>query len=67
MKFKIAIVGLGGVGGYFGGRLAAFYQNDENVEIYFMARGEHLIQIKEKWIKNNTGQKKMDSTSCNGN
>lgn len=51
MKTKIAIVGLGGVGGYFGGMLAKYYANNPEVEIYFVARGEHLRKIKENSLK----------------
>jgi len=36
---KIAIMGIGGVGGYYGGLLARGYADDENVEIVFIARG----------------------------
>ncbi|MDP4267457.1 MAG: 2-dehydropantoate 2-reductase [Bacteroidota bacterium] len=43
---KIAIIGSGGVGGYFGGRLA-LAGND----VIFVARGEHLKAIKEKGLK----------------
>lgn len=43
---KIAIFGTGGVGGYFGGRLA---QNSEDV--IFLARGAHLEAIREKGLK----------------
>jgi len=38
---KIAIVGSGGVGGYFGGRLAL-----ANHDVTFIARGEHLEKIR---------------------
>jgi 2-dehydropantoate 2-reductase len=43
---KIAIIGCGGVGGYFGGRLA---QSGANVT--FVARGEHFRKIKETGLK----------------
>lgn len=43
---KIAIFGTGGVGGYFGGRLA---QNGEDVT--FIARGPHLEAIREKGLR----------------
>lgn len=43
---RIAVVGVGGVGGYFGGKLARHYAGDETVEIIFIARGEHLDQIR---------------------
>ena len=39
---KIAIVGTGGVGGYFGGKLA-MAGND----VTFLARGEHLKAIRD--------------------
>ena len=54
---KIAIIGIGGVGGYFGGRLAAHYQNNKNVEIYFIARGDHLKEIKNSGLKIIQGEK----------
>ncbi|MFP3949047.1 MAG: ketopantoate reductase family protein [Longimicrobiales bacterium] len=38
---KIAVVGVGGVGGYFGGRLAAVGH-----DVTFIARGEHLEAIR---------------------
>ncbi len=44
---KIAIVGIGGVGGYYGGLLAKRYSDDEDVEIVFIARGDHLEHIKK--------------------
>jgi 2-dehydropantoate 2-reductase len=43
---RIAIFGTGGVGGYFGGRLA---QSGEDVT--FIARGVHLRAIQEKGLK----------------
>jgi 2-dehydropantoate 2-reductase len=49
-KMKIAIVGIGGVGGYYGGLLAKQYSDDENVEIVFIARGDHLEQIKKNGL-----------------
>ena len=42
---KIAVMGSGGVGGYFGGRLA----QGEN-DVHFIARGEHLEALLEKGI-----------------
>lgn len=44
---KIAVVGLGGVGGYLGAKLCALKDEDE---IIFIARGEHLKAIKEKGL-----------------
>jgi len=45
---KIAVVGVGGVGGYFGGRLAHAFELEtaSGVEVYFVARGRHLEAIK---------------------
>jgi 2-dehydropantoate 2-reductase len=48
---KTAIVGIGGVGGYYGGLLAKQYAEDKNVEIIFIARGNHLEQIKKNGLK----------------
>jgi 2-dehydropantoate 2-reductase len=47
---KILVVGIGGVGGYFGGLLAKHYENDENVNIFFLSRGKHLSAIREKGL-----------------
>jgi 2-dehydropantoate 2-reductase len=47
---KIAIVGIGGVGGYYGGLLAKRYFDDEDVDIVFIARGDHLKQIKKNGL-----------------
>src|SRR5512138_1723426 len=43
---KIAVFGTGGVGGYFGGKLA---QNGKNVS--FIARGPHLKAIRESGLR----------------
>lgn len=50
-KFRIAILGIGGVGGYFGGKLAAYFADSKTVEIIFMARGENAKVIKENGLK----------------
>ena len=49
-KIKIIILGIGGVGGYFGGLLAQKYAGSEAVEVYFVARGEHLKQIQAQGL-----------------
>ncbi|MCI2230486.1 2-dehydropantoate 2-reductase [Polaribacter sp. MSW13] len=51
MKTKILIVGIGGVGGYFGGLLAKEYQQSNNIEIYFLSRRKNLDKIKSDGIK----------------
>jgi len=48
---KIAVMGIGGVGGYYGGLLAKRYFEDTEVEIVFVARGDHLDEIKAKGLR----------------
>jgi len=43
---RIAIVGSGGVGGYFGGRLAA-----AGVDVTFLARGAHLEALRTRGLR----------------
>ncbi len=43
---RVAIMGSGGVGGYFGGRLAA-----SGVDVTFIARGSHLEAIRAEGLK----------------
>jgi 2-dehydropantoate 2-reductase len=43
---KVAIVGAGGVGGYFGGRLA-----QAGEDVVFIARGEHLRAMQRKGLQ----------------
>ena len=50
MVTKIVIVGLGGVGGYYGGLLAKTYADNPSMEIYFVARGEHLKKVQQKGL-----------------
>jgi 2-dehydropantoate 2-reductase len=50
-KYTIIIAGVGGVGGFYGGLLARAYANHEEVEINFLARGEHLKAIREKGLE----------------
>ncbi|MFV0390309.1 MAG: ketopantoate reductase family protein [Paludibacteraceae bacterium] len=48
---KILFLGLGGVGGYYGGKMAKRYVRSDDVKIYFIARGEHLKAICEKGLR----------------
>ena len=50
-KTKIAISGIGAVGGYYGGLLAARYKDSEDIDIYFISRGENLKEIRENGIE----------------
>jgi 2-dehydropantoate 2-reductase len=47
---RIGIIGIGGVGGSFGGKLAFRYGSAPEHEIVFIARGEHLQAIKEQGL-----------------
>ena len=49
---KVCIFGVGGVGGFFGGRMAAgvALRRELNQEVYFIARGEHLDAIRRDGI-----------------
>lgn len=49
-KIKIAIAGIGGIGGYIGGKLALHYANNPKVEIIFICRVEHYDAIKSKGL-----------------
>ena len=43
---RIAILGAGGVGGYFGGRLAA-----AGIDVTFLARGAHLEALRTRGLR----------------
>jgi 2-dehydropantoate 2-reductase len=47
---RIAVLGIGGVGGYFGGYLARHYQKSSTIEIIFIARGDNKAILKSKGI-----------------
>ncbi len=51
MAIRIAISGIGAVGGYYGGMLAHRYQDSSDVEIFFISRGENLKVIQEKGLE----------------
>src|SRR5437773_1284289 len=46
LLMRIAIIGSGGVGGYFGGRLAA-----AGSDVIFIARGAHLEALRTKGLR----------------
>ncbi|MFX1466693.1 MAG: ketopantoate reductase family protein, partial [Promethearchaeota archaeon] len=48
---KIVIIGIGGVGGYYGGKLAQKYGSTGEHDIFFVARGEHLAEIRKNGLK----------------
>ena len=43
---RIAVYGAGGVGGYFGGRLAR-----AGADVHFIARGAHLQALRENGLR----------------
>lgn len=45
-KLKVAIIGPGGVGGYYGGILSK-----AGIDVHFLARGEHLNMIKKRGLQ----------------
>lgn len=47
---KITVVGLGGVGGYFGFKLAQCYSNQQEAKISFVARGETYEIVKKNGL-----------------
>lgn len=48
---RIGILGIGGVGGYFGGLLAKAYYKSDEIEVIFIARGETQKAIVESGLK----------------
>lgn len=58
-KIKIVISGIGAVGGYYGGMLAAFYKNSEDVEIIFISRGANLDKIRKEGLMIEMSDKKI--------
>jgi 2-dehydropantoate 2-reductase len=47
---NIAIIGIGGVGGYFGGKLCGLQENRSGISISFVARGDHLRTIQDSGL-----------------
>ncbi len=61
---KVSVIGIGGVGGYFRGKLAHAFQDRTrpSVEVYFVARGRHLEAIKERGLTLRTSG--QESITC---
>jgi 2-dehydropantoate 2-reductase len=68
-KTRIAIAGIGGIGGYIGGKLAHYYSNTENIEIVFIARGEMAEAINKigLWLDSNDTSYKCVPTLTSDN
>ena len=58
---RIAVIGTGGVGGYFGGRLA-----QAGHEVTFVARGRHLAALRERGLtlESSRGNATIDASSA---
>lgn len=50
-KIRIAISGIGAVGGYYGGLLANQYKYSEAIDVFFIARGKNLEYIKKHGLR----------------
>jgi len=48
---KVAVIGIGGIGGYYGGKLAAKYAGAGKHKIIFIVRGEHLKAIQRQGLR----------------
>mgnify|MGYP005755131657 FL=1 len=51
ITMKIAIIGLGGVGGYYGGKLAQLMDSNQDLQVYFVARGAHLHAMRQSGLQ----------------
>ncbi len=47
---NIAVIGIGGVGGFFGGKLAQLVKSDSSLHVHFVARGRHLDEIRNNGL-----------------
>ena len=57
---SVCIYGIGGVGGYFGGRIAhEISKGNRAAQVYFIGRGEHLKTIQQHGLKLITDQEKI--------
>ena len=53
---KVAVIGIGGIGGYYGGKMAAKYAGAGEHQIMFIARGEHLKEIQKQGLRLTTAE-----------
>lgn len=56
---NIVIIGVGGVGGYFGGKLTKLIEHENDIKIYFIARNNHLNEIKMNGLFLDTDEGQM--------
>jgi 2-dehydropantoate 2-reductase len=50
-KTRIAVVGIGGVGGYYGGLLSKYAEAHPEIRVVFVSRGANLQKIREEGLK----------------
>jgi 2-dehydropantoate 2-reductase len=62
LYLNIGIIGIGGVGGYFGGKLTQLLNRDDTPRIYFIARGEHLNEIRKNGLVLDSDEGRMVCT-----
>jgi 2-dehydropantoate 2-reductase len=62
MLTRIGILGMGGVGGYFGGLLAKAYAESDQIEIVFIARGETQKAIAASGLKIITDENEINTS-----
>ncbi len=58
-KYRIAILGIGGVGGFIGGKLALAYHSSPDIDLIFIARGENKKQILRNGLRLITDRKEF--------
>lgn len=51
MLKRIGVIGVGGVGGYFGAKLCRLLETEPDLELVFLARGSHLDQIRSNGLR----------------
>ena len=56
---NIAVIGIGGVGGYFGGKLCRLLHSTNDLKIFFIARSTHLHEIQKKGLLLETHEGEM--------
>jgi len=59
MNKRIVFSGIGAVGGYYGGLMAAHFQNSNDVNIYFISRGINLTTIQNEGLKIHTTKQEI--------
>jgi len=50
IELNIGVIGIGGVGGYFGGKIAHAMKDNPSWNVYFIARGPHLEAIQSEGL-----------------